>query len=212
MLKSLLMVCFLWSCQVPTDPVYPVTPQVAANSTFMVEVAVNSIPIGYGTGWIVENKLGTNDLDTRVVSYLITAGHVCRTLETPGYVSYTLHGKDGQSIAAEIVKRSDDPDLCLLQAFIKLGPPLLIAQRDPYYGEPITYVGAPAVKWGDGMAPILHGFYSGGNLITIPTFPGASGSAAFTSYGVVGVVVAYDPRFHHLGYMVDRATLVDFLK
>lgn len=73
-------------------------------------------------------------------------------------------------------------------------------------------MGAPALSWGDGEAPFYLGYYAGGNLVAIPTAPGASGSAIMSAYGVVGVLVAVNTRFNSATYMVPLADLQEFLR
>jgi hypothetical protein len=107
---------------------------------------------------------------------------------------------------------STDYDLCALIAFEVVGPALPIARTAPYYDQPIAYVGAPATIYGDDMAPMFRGNYAGGSLVTAQTAKGASGSAVFTSDGVIGVLVGVSPRFDGLTFIESRTHLLQFME
>lgn len=218
----MLFLLLLGACQAPMKPINPAS---AAESTFRVQVhsSIDASGLGlgtlehdsFGTAWVVANEQG--------VSQLVTAGHVCKDAEVavpdelgggtmPQASVYTLMGRDGSLHMAEVDRDSEDPDLCLLTAFEIVGPPMPIAAIDPVYDEPVAYVGAPSIIWGDGMAPMFRGSYAGGNLITAPTAGGASGSAVFTQAGVVGVLVRVNSEFNGLTFIEPRAHLITFLK
>lgn len=157
--------------------------------------------IGYGTAWIVKNE---------AVSFLVTAGHVCED-----GTSFTLTARDGTEYNALLVKKSPVADLCLLRSEFVIGPELMLSTEFPVYDEPVAAVGAPNGVYGCenggtldacGMAPISRGFYAGGNLVSMPMMGGNSGSAVFTSHGVVGVLVEGYRGFDSLSFIepVDR--------
>lgn len=153
---------------------------------------------GSATAWVVRNEMGR--------SLLMTAGHAC-----PDGATFELLARDGSRTVATRLAVSPDADLCALTA-PQAGPPMAISRQDLYYDEPVAYVGAPARVFGDGRAPMFRGSYAGGDLITAPAAPGASGSAVFTTQGVVGVLVGIDPRLPGLTYMVPRSDLVKFME
>lgn len=224
MRAAIAVLALLVACQ---SPMAPTAPANAAQSTFRVQVD-STVETGLlGLGLVVEpgQSFGTawvafNDRDS---SYLVTAGHVCAKgiAEIPkelggGFLmvdtTYTLRGQDSAEYPADLYVRSDEPDLCILKTRTVIGPAMFISGTNPYYDEPIAYVGAPAMVYGDGMAPMFRGTYAGGTLVTAPTAGGASGSAVFTSHGVIGVLVMVNRRFSSLTYIVSRQDLLAFLR
>lgn len=160
-------------------PHYPHDGQDAARSTFKVEISIDGEEVGTGTAWIYKtDTTGT---------YLLTAGHVCPLSE--GVNSYVLVAQDNTKHLAFEVMRADEPDLCVLRSLQYLGEPLAFADRMPKYDDGLYVVGAPSGHYGDGLAPIYHGFYAGAGMATGATIPGLSGSAVISSRGVVGVLV-----------------------
>lgn len=217
-----LLLVLLLGCQAPVAPSSPAN---AAHSTFRVQVdsvvdasslGLGEVPLqSFGTAWVIFND--------RDASYLMTAGHVCEKAlaEVPeelggGYVpvrtDYTLRAQDSSEYSAELYVRSDEPDLCLLRTRSVIGPAMAVSAQDVFYDEPVAYVGAPAMVYGDGMAPMFRGTYAGGNLVTIPTAGGASGSAVFTSHGVIGVLVMVNRHLNTLTYIVPRSDLLGFAR
>ncbi len=190
------------SCSLtPTQPLYPVTPNVAVESTFKISIYSAETLLGSGTAWIVGFDKGN--------SLLITAGHVC-SAEAPK-LNYKISDRFDQEAVVEEITHSSEPDLCLLKAHGYVGRPLLIAQEDPEYADEVGYVGAPHARYGGGMAPVYFGRYMGADWAGVEAAPGVSGSAIWTHKGVFGVLVALDPRFHHLAKFVTRKELVTFL-
>lgn len=198
---KLLLLAALVGCQIPA-PVSPITPHSAAESTFLVNV----VGVGSGTAWIAKNG------DTSV---LITAGHVCE----PGAL-YVLRDRRGESHMAVLKATSPKYDLCALETFKVIGRPLGLAPHEPELYDPVSYVGAPTGMFGCsvmlegdfcGFAPMYRGEYLGGNAVSAPTAPGASGSAIYADYGVIGVLTSVSMRFNSLTYFVPRAHLAEFL-
>lgn len=189
------------ACQYPA-PAAPVTPTRAVDSTFKVQLSVGS-----GTAWIASSA--------RDMTFLVTAGHVCDgiglALRLGLDPSIALVARDGSKHRAVFMRRSGVADLCLIVSSGYLGPALPVAPADPAYDQPVAYVGAPAGVYGAGAAPLYRGSYAGGNVVTAPTAPGASGSAVFTSGGVIGVLVAVSSSFDALTMIEPRASLARFL-
>jgi Trypsin-like peptidase domain len=212
----------LASCQISQGgPKYPVTPEVAVDSTYMITVKLDNQEFKSGTAWIVAYK---NDY-----SYLITAGHVCDdhvfaqelnlVMELVYKVkTYQLMDKNSNGYTVEEVARDFDilqpnkGDLCLLRVKGYLGDPLLISREDLYYNQRVDYVGAPRSLYGAGLAPTFSGVYCGKNWLCMPTAPGASGAAIFTREGVVGVLTNVHNDFPEMTFMRSRTALLDFLK
>lgn len=193
-------------------PGYPVTPQVAVESTFKVEQYLDGILNGSGTAWIVDHD--------KSQTYLVTAGHVCDHSEKPmAFTMFKLIDRNDKETWARPlmyhskhqVDEEGESDLCVLVALGNLGPALLLADELPEYGSWVTYVGAVMGQWGKGLAPVFDGRYSGWRVITAPTIGGASGAAIFTGEGVFGVLVAVDRRYHHMVWFVNLSELRDFL-
>lgn len=221
-MRYLLPLVVLAACLQPSVIVrgpssWAVTPDEAAASTFrirglaLVPVELVDGTIGTevvewsGTAWIAR---ATDD-----ATQVITAGHVClNDVEFPSaLVTYTLVDTKGNETHAEVVKRADDPDLCLLRAMPGLGTPLPLAPADPRYGVEVGYVGAPFSIWGGGRVPLYYGHYAGADMITAPTAPGASGSAVWSPAGVIGVLVRVHRGLNAATFIVSRAELVEFL-
>lgn len=209
-LITLLIALILTSCQLShTGPKYPVTPNVAAESTFKITVDFGGLATSSGTAWTVAVKNG--------YTYFITAGHVCDMDPFPGIPKkFQIINSDDDSYNVEVVAvESDDEDiqkdLCLLRLAGHLGNPLMIARFDPKYNDPLAYVGAPAGAFGNGLAPTYTGVECGGYHFCGPTTQGASGSAIFTRDGVIGVLVRVNMQFKFIVAYVSREALLDFL-
>jgi hypothetical protein len=200
-----LLALLLISCQVTASaPISaPLSPTDARASTFRVDTAD-----GTGTAWVVANETAG--------SHLVTAGHMCRNPLT----DYTLVGYDGKTYTAQLERVSATHDLCLLATDGAVGPALSISPLDPIYDEPVMAVGAPNGVYGCdsgatiarcGMAPISRGWYAGGTLVSMPMVGGNSGSAVFTSGGVIGVLVEGYRGFDSLSFIEPRDHLLEFL-
>lgn len=214
-MRYVVLALVLLGCQAPV-PFYPTSPTSAAKSTFRLNVTIPfqvedvDGPVtmnlkGSATAWVVANS---------DVSYLITAGHACYTELQGQQVTpeYTLTSPSGQEHAVRFLMRSDDPDLCLMVAYEVLGPSMAVASEDPEYDEPVAYVGAPSGFFGDGMAPMFRGTYSGGDSCSLPGAPGASGSAVFTEGGVIGVLTRVNGSFFGQTFIETRSELLEFLR
>lgn len=215
-LITLLIAFCLVSCQVAhVGPKWPVTPNVAAESTYKITVEFSAIPgvpvaMSSGTAWTVAVKDGW--------SYVMTAGHVC-ALEVPGapIKKFQLIASNDDAYDVTLAALDHDPedvskDLCLLKIEGYLSDPLMISRTDPRYNDPLAYVGAPAGAWGNGMAPTFVGVECGGQHFCGPTTQGASGSAIFTRDGVIGVLVRVNMQFKFIVSYIPRETILDFLK
>ncbi len=201
-----LLLLLLAACQIPA-PSAPLTPTDARDSTFRVELSLLGDYQGSGTAWIVA--------DSSDHSLLLTAGHVCSSAP----LDYTLVSYSGHKESAFVVRKSDTSDLCLLSSK-HLGAPLNLAAQLPSYDEPVMAVGAPQGVYGCyggssldecGMAPITRGWYAGGNLYSLPMTSGNSGSAIFTSGGVVAVLVEGYRPFDSLSFGEPLSHLRAFL-
>lgn len=202
-MRYILILLFVIGCNSQTRPIYPVTPVAVAESTFRVDIAIDDKPLGFGTAWVVKYDEDTD------YSFLLTAGHVC---DMPVPVKWYLRSKDDVVYkATEFVTLSIEPDLCLLKIKGFLARPLHLARKEPKYGDPVAYVGAPAADWGEGVAPYVSGNYMGHGRISTATAPGASGSPVFTKNGVFGVLVTVDMRFHHFTGYVGLEAIRKFL-
>jgi hypothetical protein len=194
---SVLVAC---GFQPPLVSGYPTDADRAAGATYLVEILVAGVPLGSGTAWVIRRTGDSVEL--------MTAGHVCDTFGA----AYDLLGRDSAHYPATVVSTSKDPDLCLLRAEPETpGMPLGLALAMPNYGDVVSYVGAPLGIWGDGMAPYYVGRYAGSNLVSIPGFGGASGSAVWTRQGVIGVLVSGYPRFPAMIHIVPLADIRAFL-
>jgi hypothetical protein len=194
----------------------PMTPDSVAQATYKVETRVVVVtPNGdeqitmTGTAWLAR---AGNAPD------LITAGHVCApevsVMGVPLPIKYThlaLVDRRGVRIMVAVRVVDRENDLCLLTALVPMTGALELAQADPAYGTPVMYVGAPLGIWGAGMAPLYRGDYAGGDLVTVPTAGGASGSAVLSSEGVIGVLVRVRTGFPQAAYIVPLADLRAFL-
>lgn len=200
----------LAACQFPA-PAAPLEPVDARDSTFRVDRQAFDVDLdewvdaGSGTAWVARDR-----------EYLVTAGHVC----AGAGVSFTLVSASGIRTPARVVKTHPVYDLCLLVADSPVGPALEVAPADPLYDEDVMAVGAPLGVFGCdggssldecGMAPISRGRYAGGNLVSMPMAGGNSGSAVFTSRGVIGVLVEGYRGFDSLSFIEPRSHLVNFL-
>jgi hypothetical protein len=174
-------------------------PEYAAPSTFQLEVEREEGSYT-GTAWIHKVADG--------LTYLITAGHLCGD-KTGTFELVTQDGR--RQLAYPLDREVEGLDLCEVATPGVIGPPLLLAPGLPVYGAPVAYVGAPQGIWGDGMAPLYHGFYAGGDILSILTAPGASGSAILGTEGVIGVLVAVATRFPAVTWMVPVDDLRVFL-
>lgn len=162
----LLSTLLLPSCYLKS---YPVTPEVAENSTYRL-----STPEVTGTAWVVAPH------------FVVTAGHLC---DKDG--PYVLE-QDGWSTTAERViwTTSIGParDACIMYSPKELARPLVLAKGEPAIGTPSGYVGYPYGEYG-----AHQGVYEGNGASSAWCAPGASGSAQFTAYGVWGVLVDLKP-------------------
>lgn len=178
----------------------------ANHSSYRIDILRDGEDIGSGTAWVAAND--------GLMAAIVTAGHVCAEDE-PGTYSYSLVSQDNTEWPAVKVAfpapDSGADDLCLLRAAGNLGPALRLADSMPGYNEEVAYVGAPLGLYGDGVAPMFYGNYAGGDFVSIPTAPGASGSAIYSRDGVVGVLVAVMTRFNHLTIMEPLDHLRPFL-
>ncbi len=217
-MRNILLACIFMILSACQPPRYPMRPSVAVDSTFRIALELDGEVQSYGTAWIIDYKNGW--------TYLVTAGHVCEEREQilPGvdiwlsppyeYKSYTLLSQHDQEYPAEDVAREYDglgKDVCLIRSFGYIGPALAISHREPEYGERVSYVGAPLALYGSGVAPTYSGVYIGGDYISAPTAPGASGSGVFTKDGIIGVLVTVYHRFDSITGITSRQALIDFL-
>lgn len=194
---SVLVAC---GFQPPVASGFPTDADRAAGATYRVEISVAGIPLGSGTAWILKRTDDSVEL--------MTAGHVC---DTPG-ASFDLMGRDSKHYRAVVVSAAKEPDLCILRAEPETpGMPLGLALNMPDYGDTVSYVGAPLGIWGDGMAPYYVGHYAGADLVSIPGFGGASGSAVWTKEGVIGVLVSGYRAFPEMIHIVPLVEIRAFL-
>lgn len=156
----------------------------AAMATYKI-MAYDSNPLAWGepmwsgTAW----KLSDTEM--------VTAGHVCDTQGLKQSPWFRVYNDKGQSWPATVIAWENDAgiDLCVVSASPP-GPVMKLAPDMPAYDAELYYVGAPHGLWEDGMMPVYHGRYAGGQLAVIGGAPGASGSAILSDNGVVGVLVA----------------------
>ncbi len=164
--------------------------------------SLSAAGIGYGTAWLVDKD--------DVYAWWMTAGHVCE----PDTL-YTLKGvSDQSSIVLRVVVDSDapGPDVCIMQTLTVPETPLRIATNVDY-GEPVHYVGSPLATLRAGNAPLFRGTATGmdvdGNLlVSIPGYPGASGSAITNERGeVVGLLYAVTGLWPEMAFAVGHENL-----
>ena len=208
MKKILLVLSLLFAlaaCQVaraaPNDG--RVTTRDAASATYKI-VAYDRNPFEGGEGQWSGTAWKLSD------TYMVTAGHVCHPhLGFPPV--FRVQNVGGQSWPVAVVKYEldDEKDLCLLRASVP-GESLPLA-IEPAFDQAVFYTGAPHGIWGDGVRPVYHGHYAGGNVVIIGGAPGASGSAVLTEHGVMGVLVA-GIESGNIIFVVSVSDLRDFLK
>jgi hypothetical protein len=225
-MKFAVLALALSACSVQPKPVAPVAaPQVtvpfAARATFRINILQRFVgdekweAVSGGTAWIVRN-----DTDG---SYLVTAGHVCDESEVEEGVEqgYSLTAVSGTEYPVAVERKHSTYDLCLVRTPEVVGPTLPLADAMPVYDTPVAAVGAPLGVfgcWGGssvdqcGMAPISRGFYAGGTLVSMPMVGGNSGSAVFTSSGVIGVLVEGYRGFDSASFIEPIEHLRDFLE
>lgn len=202
-------------CQAPLVQ-HPYTAQNLADSTFRVDITANAgelhMPLGSGTAWVWK---------TGEYSWLVTAGHVCKSeIPETGTVtlSYTIVGQDGSVHDAFVSRVSKDYDLCLMYSE-PVGPGLDLSRVEPHYDDPLMAVGAPLGVYGCesdtpercGMAPISRGHFAGGTLVSIQLYLGNSGSAVVSDFGVIGVFVKVYTDFPQLAFIEPLDHLRTFL-
>lgn len=201
LLLQFLLLISLLSC----TPAYAGASERAADGTYQI-TAFESDPFGGGDSMWTGTAWKVSDTE------MVTAGHVCDPDGGPAPV-FRVFNTDGQSWPATVVKFDHNwftgSDLCVLKASPP-GPALRLAPDMPAYDSPVFYVGAARGVWSDGMRPIFHGNYAGGNLVTIHGSPGASGSAMQSKDGVIGVLVAGIPGTG-LIFIIPLADLRAFL-
>ena len=211
-----LVICLV-ACRAPA--LGYVSPPSAYPSVFKITTSVDGLAESTGTAWVGHYSRALN------VSFIMTAGHVCNAEEPDreGDRTYELESRFGDEYEAVelkrvFLKRTEKDlgrwpvDLCLLAIGGYIASPLPIMGRDPVYGERAYYVGAPKGIWGDGEAPMYQGYYSGGELVTITSTGGASGSALFTDEGVFGVLVAGVPGYPGASWFTNRTNILNFME
>lgn len=202
----LVAACLQPGIKAPAQPA-AVTPELAKAATHQVLVQRNHPDFGSyqttGTAWVVASG--------EVRSFLITAGHVCNPKAGDTVSGLTLVSSSKVHRPAHVMATLVDPDLCLLVTLGNAGPALPVAPEDPTWSTPVTYVGAPLAYWGSTI-PMYSGQYVGGDMITAPVAPGASGSAAWSSSGVIGVVARVAYGFPTAAFIVTRGELAAFLE
>jgi len=195
----LILLALLTSCYTVQ---YPVTPEVATASTYLITTEHGFSSMG-GTAWVVNDH------------QLVTAGHMCEWSTTGDFTLTSMGGR--KSIAHALYWQMDnDTDVCVLASDGPLAAPLVIAGRMPATGTASGYAGYP-----DGVFGVYKGVYLGNNEDSAPSDHGASGSAVFDAEGVFGVLVAcrtdvdrtacLDPQEYPGFRFVPLATLVKFL-
>lgn len=212
-MRFILILALLLSCQSGVlsyqSTAVNVVPTVAVHSTLQV---LNFTNRTVGTSFVYQEEAGE--------SLLLTAGHVCNSgFEVPGLdVEIKIEGlgplhirvmnQFGQSWPATMVKKSSNPDLCILKVQGHISRPLPLADAMPEWSERVSYIGGPRGFYGEGVAMYYEGFYSGANVLSVFTAPGASGSPAFTKNGVFGVIVAV----HQLSESIVMIVTLDRIK
>lgn len=195
-MRFILILLLCLSCQTGIlsyqSPKVAVTPTVAVHSTVKVIVALDGENQKSGTAFVFQ--------ENEHESLLLTAGHVCDTgVQIEGLdLDFQIEGKwtvrvmnqSNQSWPASVVKYSKKPDLCMLSVKGHIGMPLPLAESMPEWAEEVSWIGAPRGFYGDDIAMYFKGYYSGSNVLSVFTAPGASGSPTFTKKGVFGVIVA----------------------
>jgi serine protease Do len=156
-------------------------------------------------------------------SSIITNKHICAAPDA----YYELTDSRGKTHTATLIRTARGADLCLLHTNDKI-PPVRLAQNDARQGDHVNAIGAPY-----GMLPLFtDGFVSGGKwvdikeddelhfevhfyseLVSIPVYPGNSGSPVFNDAGkVVGVVFAGLHNADHMTLIVPVSEIHKFLQ
>lgn len=194
-LFALLSACTAPSCvgRVPV-PKAPVSAQIAAT------LPVSTLAGGGGTAWLVGRDAASD--------YWVTAGHVCE--------GQPLLLLDGEDLALPLAI-DREVDLCVMTASVGKRTPLKLAAGPPELGEHLWYVGNPLGAMSGGIVPMFQGFASGNDgpdlIVSIPGFPGASGSAVTNHKGeVVGLLYAVTIRFPEIAICTGVLAIHKFLE
>jgi len=157
-------------------------------------------------------------------SYILTANHVCE-IDLPrvpipiteSKILFKVFDVDDSSFDAEIFKKSDDIDVCIIFAKnLKNKPAVKLKKIAPNIGDMVYNVAAPGGFFGKNMMPILQGRYSGMYEIhavyTIPAAGGSSGSPIVNRKGyLIGMIFAVHRNFNHVSFSPTIEDLYDFI-
>lgn len=152
---------------------------------------------GSGTGWYI-----ATDGERSIIA---TAGHVCDTGPEDAVVYTTSDGAVAFPIYDHDEWKTDD--VCLLQVF-RASRPLRVGGV-PDLGDKVFYTGYPAGTLGTYHGEVSAVEEEGVVLVSVPTYPGASGSAVMdeSTGRVVGMLVVVDTYFYHHAWCVGSAAL-----
>lgn len=193
------------------QPVYPTQPADIVDSVYKIEAEDDFGPLWSGTAWAYKSD------DTGTI--LVTAGHVCEP-EFDEKLHFVIEDRWGEKMLANSARISPKYDLCVVGTTKQLGSALHLAQHMPAYDEPVVMVGAPRGVFGCysgtdiercGMAPVSHGNYAGGTLVSLPSTHGYSGSPVLSAGGVVGVLVQGYDGYDSLSFVEPLDHLREFL-
>ena len=179
----------------------------AVDHVVKIELKKEGITFSSGTGFHMRYQ-------NRVV--LVTNKHVCDPLDK----GFTLSTENMESL--EVIKRSENHDLCLLKSDRDTG--IELAQKPSRVMDEVILVGHPrglplVVRHGHVMSnetidpDWLETGEIRGQIISTTTYGGSSGSPVINRYGkVVGVLFAGSRVHHTEGFMVPWEALQLFLK
>jgi hypothetical protein len=134
--------------------------------------------------------------------------------QCPGTLVWASHKTNTEDDAAQITSDSDK------------GPPLALSPSLPPLAARIYYVGAPNSFHPSGIFAIIDGRFSGVDeeyqaaetdpksrvlAVTLPVYPGASGSPVMYDGKVIGMVFSTDAAFHHNAYAIPGDKLVKII-
>jgi len=154
-------------------------------------------------------------------TYILTAGHVCESVDMiPPDIFYTFQ-KQGETILVEPVIEIFDysgishtakvhaismhNDLCLMDADDVWTDGVYLADAMPIRGERVFNAAAPSGMYSPNNVLIFEGFYTGYDrsndyYFTVPARPGSSGSPILDQNGdLIGVIHSASRTFENVG-------------